>query len=145
MATEDIGLADPQALPLAIAARDAYEMLGTPEGELALAEVVVYLSLAPKSNALYKAYGEARAVAAQTTHLDPPPIILNAPTTLMKQQGYGKGYIYDPDTPEGFSGQEYFPAALGRQTFYTPVERGFEREMSKRMHYFQSLRKKKQK
>lgn len=146
MATEDIGLADPQALSLAVAARDAYEMLGSPEGELALAEVVVYLSLAPKSNAVYKAYGKAREAASKTTHLDPPHIILNAPTKLMKQQGYSKGYIYDPDTSESFSGQDYFPKELGRQTFYEPVERGFEREMIKRSDYFKSLRdKKKQK
>lgn len=140
MAAEDIGLADPQALPLAIAARDAYEMLGSPEGELALAEVVVYLALAPKSNAVYMAYTQARELAGNTTHLDPPKIILNAPTKLMKQEGYGKGYIYDPDTPKGFSGQNYFPDELERQSFYQPYERGFEREMKKRMEYFIKLR-----
>lgn len=143
MATEDIGLADPQALPLAVAAKDAYEMLGSPEGELALAEVVVYLALAPKSIAIYTAYGAARKVASETSQYDPPHIILNAPTTLMRQQGYGKGYIYDPDTPESFSGQEYFPEKLGRRSFYEPVERGFEREMGKRMEYFRKLREKK--
>lgn len=143
MASEDIGLADPQALPLTVAAKDAYEMLGSPEGELALAEAVVYLALAPKSISVYAAYGAARKVAAETSQYDPPHIILNAPTTLMKKQGYGKGYIYDPDTPESFSGQEYFPEKLGRQSFYEPVERGFEREMSKRLRYFQNLREKK--
>ncbi len=142
MAAEDIGIADPQALPLAVAARDAYEMLGSPEGELALAEVVVYLALAPKSNAIYTAYNQAREIAAKTSHLNPPHIILNAPTKLMKQLGYGKGYQYDPDTPHGFSGQNYFPDELERQNFYHPVERGFEREMLKRIDYFAKLRKK---
>lgn len=143
MASEDIGLADPQALPLAVAAKDAYEMLGSPEGELALAEAVVYLALAPKSISVYAAYGAARKIAGETSQYDPPHIILNAPTTLMKKQGYGKGYIYDPDTPESFSGQEYFPEKLGRQSFYEPVERGFERDMGKRLRYFQNLREKK--
>lgn len=141
MASEDIGLADPQALPLAIAARDAFEMLGSPEGELALAEVVVYLALAPKSNAVYTAYNQAREYASKTTHLDPPAIILNAPTKLMKESGYGKGYQYDHDTPHGFSGQNYFPES-GRESFYHPVERGFEREMKKRMDYFKMLKEK---
>lgn len=140
MATEDIGLADPQALPLAIAARDAYQMLGSPEGELALAEVVVYLALAPKSNAIYKAFAEARALAAATTQKAPPSIILNAPTKLMKELGYGKGYHYDHDSPEGFSGQCYFPEGVERSQFYRPVERGFEREMIKRIDYFSRLR-----
>lgn len=142
MATEDIGLADPQALPLTIAAKDSYEMLGSPEGELALAEVVVYLALAPKSNAVYTAYGEARRLAAQTGHLSPPATILNAPTKLMKNLGYGKGYQYDHEMPEAFSGQDYFPEAVGRTSFYQPVERGFEREMLKRLTYFQKLRDK---
>ncbi len=142
MASEDIGLADPQALPLAIAAKDAYEMLGSPEGELAIAQVVVYLALAPKSNALYTAYGKATEQAAKTNHLPPPNIILNAPTPLMKQVGYGKGYEYDHDLSTGFSGQNYFPDDLPRQSFYHPVERGFEREMQKRMAYFDSLREK---
>lgn len=141
MAVEDIGLADPQALPLAIAARDAYQMLGSPEGELALAEVVIYLALAPKSNATYTAYQEAVASAKETSHLDPPPIILNAPTKLMKTIGYGKGYAYDHDTKHGFSGQNYFPKELERPTFYSPVERGFERDMKKRIEYFAHLRK----
>jgi putative ATPase len=143
MASEDIGLADPQALLLCIAARDAYDMLGSPEGELALAEAVVYLALAPKSNALYKAYGEAREVASQTTQMSPPPIILNAPTKLMKQMGYGKDYKYDHDEAEAFSGQNYFPEGLPRQEFYQPVDRGFEREMKKRKKYFERLRQKK--
>jgi len=143
MAVEDIGLADPQALPLAIAARDAYEMLGSPEGELALAEVAVYLALAPKSNALYVGLNEARGEAAQTTHLSPPATILNAPTPLMKKLGYGKGYQYDHDIDDAFSGQEYFPSTLARKSFYRPVERGFERELKKRLDFFQQLRIKK--
>lgn len=142
MATEDIGLADPQALTLAIAAKDGYEMLGSPEGELALAEVVVYLALSPKSNALYEAYNSARLLASQTTHLSPPPIILNAPTQLMKKLGYGKDYQYDHGMPDAFSGQEYFPESIQRPEFYHPVERGFEREIKKRLEYFQRLRKK---
>jgi putative ATPase len=145
MASEDIGLADPQALPLAIAARDAYEMLGSPEGELALAECVVYLALAPKSNAVYKAFGAAKQAAANTSHLAPPPIILNAPTLVMKQLDYGKGYLYDHDMPEAFSGQEYFPTDMERESFYHPVERGFEREMQKRVRYFNKLRQEKDK
>jgi len=140
MATEDVGLADPQALSLAVAARDTYQMLGSPEGELALAELVVYLALAPKSNAIYTAYKAARHAAAETTHLDPPKIILNAPTKMMKNLGYGKGYEYDHDTTDGFSGQNYFPDDVERKAFYRPVERGFEREMKKRVDYFQRLR-----
>jgi len=143
MAVEDIGMADPQALPLAVAARDAYEMLGTPEGELALAEVVVYLAVAPKSNAVYTAFSAASALAKATGSPMPPMAILNAPTKLMKGQGYGEGYIYDHDTPEGFSGQEYFPEKLGRQKFYNPVERGFEREVARRIDYFEKLRERK--
>lgn len=140
MAVEDIGLADPQALPLAIAVKDTYEMLGSPEGELALAELVIYLALAPKSNATYVAYQLATETAKQTGHLNPPPIILNAPTKLMKQMGYGKGYQYDHDEPEAFSGQNYFPSPLEREDYYQPVERGFEREMKKRLDYFKQLR-----
>lgn len=143
MASEDIGLADPQALSLAIAARDSYEMLGSPEGELALAEVVIYLALAPKSNSLYVAYSKAREIASKTSQLSPPKIILNAPTKLMKAEGYGKGYIYDHNTEHGFSGQNYFPDSLERQHFYEPCERGFEREMKKRSDYFRKLREKK--
>lgn len=143
MAVEDVGLADPNALQLAIAAKDAYQMLGSPEGELALAEVVIYLALAPKSNALYKGYNSAREQASQTTHLSPPPIILNAPTSTMKKLGYGKGYQYDHDVNDVFSGQDYFPSSLGRSSYYQPVERGFERELKKRLDYFQQLRIKK--
>lgn len=140
MASEDVGLADPEALKLAIAARDAYEMLGSPEGELALAQVVIYLALAPKSNAIYTAYGQAKTAAETTSEMDPPSIILNAPTKLMKEIGYGKGYQYDHDTPHGFSGQNYFPDQMERIQFYHPVERGFEREMKKRIEYFAKIR-----
>jgi putative ATPase len=140
VASEDVGLADPQALSLAIAARDTYEILGSPEGELALAELVVYLALAPKSNAIYKAFKEVQALAEQTSHLAPPSIILNAPTSLMKELGYGKNYLYDHDQPNGFSGQNYFPDDLERHSFYHPVERGFEREMKRRLDYFKNRR-----
>lgn len=140
MGSEDVGLADPQALQLAIAGRDAYQMLGSPEGELSLAQVVVYLALAPKSNAVYTAYKAAVSVAKSTGSPMPPMVILNAPTKLMKGEGYGEGYIYDHDTPEAFSGQEYFPEKIGRQAFYRPVERGFERDLRKRMDYFERLR-----
>jgi putative ATPase len=143
MAVEDIGMADPQALPQAIAARDAFQMLGSPEGELALAQLVVYLAAAPKSNAVYTAFKEASALAKSTGSPMPPMVILNAPTKLMKGQGYGEGYVYDHDTPEGFSGQEYFPEQLGRHEFYRPVERGHEREVKKRLEYFARLRSKK--
>jgi putative ATPase len=143
MASEDIGMADPQALPLAIAARDAYEMLGSPEGELALAHITVYLAVAPKSNAVYTAFAAATDLAKSSGSPMPPMTILNAPTKLMKGQGYGSGYIYDHDTPEGFSGQEYFPEKLGRQEFYQPVDRGFEREVKKRLDYFTRLREQK--
>ncbi len=140
MASEDIGLADVEALGVALNGWNVFNMLGSPEGELALAQVVVYLSLCPKSNAVYTAYGEARKIASETGHLDPPKHILNAPTKLMKDFGYGKEYQYDHDTPQGFSGDEYFPEEVGRQTFYKPVERGFEREMKKRLEYFIRLR-----
>jgi putative ATPase len=143
MATEDIGLADPEALTLAINAWRTFDQLGSPEGDLALAEAVVYLALAPKSNAIYAAFKEAQSVAEATSHFNPPKIILNAPTHLMKQMGYGKGYIYDPDTPDGFSGQNYFPDEMERVHFYHPIERGFEREMKKRLSYFTNLRAKK--
>ncbi len=141
MAVEDIGLADPEALKLAIAAKDAYEMLGSPEGELALAEVVIYLALAPKSNALYVAYKEARKESAATSHLPPPKHILNAPTKMMESLGYGENYAYDHDTEYAFSGQAYFPENVERSSYYRPVERGFEREMKKRLLYFEELRK----
>ena len=140
MAVEDIGLADPNALPQAVAGRDAYQMLGSPEGELALAQVVVYLAAAPKSNAVYKAFGAAASLARSSGSPMPPKAILNAPTKMMKGQGYGEGYSYDHDTPEGFSGQEYFPEPVGRHQFYHPTERGFERELKKRLDYFSTLR-----
>jgi putative ATPase len=140
MASEDIGLADPQALSVALNGWNTYNMLGSPEGELALAQVVVYLALSPKSISVYRAYQKVCECAANTGHLDPPKHIMNAPTSFMKANGYGKDYIYDPDTPESFSGQEYFPEELGRQSFYQPVPRGFEREMEKRLHYFSKLR-----
>ncbi len=140
MASEDVGLADPQALQLAIAARVSYETLGSPEGELAIAEAVIYLALAPKSNATYIAYNEAKRLASETTQFDPPKHILNAPTKLMKQMDYGKGYAYDHDAPDGFSGQNYFPDEIPRHQFYHPVERGFEREMKKRIEYFSKKR-----
>jgi putative ATPase len=143
MATEDIGLADPQALALTISAWETYERLGSPEGELALAQALIYLATAPKSNSSYVAYGIARAAAKETGSLMPPKHILNAPTELMKNVGYGKGYEYDPDTPEGFSGQNYFPDEMGRRKFYQPVERGFEREIKKRLEYWDGLRTKK--
>jgi putative ATPase len=141
MASEDIGLADPEALKLSIAARDAYQALGSPEGELALAQMVIYLALAPKSNAVYMAYNESKALAEKTGQLPPPNTILNAPTRMMKDLGYGKGYRYDHDEANAFSGQDYFPEKIGRQTFYHPVERGFERECLKRLEYFKRLRK----
>jgi putative ATPase len=139
-AVEDVGLADPQALPQAIAAWEAYERLGSPEGELAIAQLVIYLGTAPKSNAGYVAYKSAVAMARQTGSLMPPKHILNAPTRLMKDLGYGKDYAYDHDTAEGFSGQNYFPDGMARVEFYTPVERGFEREIRKRLDYWARLR-----
>ncbi|MEZ0262929.1 MAG: replication-associated recombination protein A [Alphaproteobacteria bacterium] len=140
MATEDIGLADPQALSLTINAWETYERLGSPEGELAMAQALIYLATAPKSNSAYVAYGEAMAAAKQTGSLMPPKHILNAPTKLMKDIGYGKDYDYDHNTPEGFSGQNYFPDGMPRGEFFKPVERGFERELKKRMEYWQKLR-----
>src|SRR5216684_4439367 len=124
MAIEDVGLADPQALVVANAAKDAYDFLGSPEGELAIAQAVLYVATAPKSNAAYAAYGQAMQVAKNAGSLLPPKHILNAPTRLMQQEGYGRGYSYDHDEPDAFSGQDYFPEALGRQTFYDPPERG---------------------
>jgi putative ATPase len=144
MAVEDIGLADPQALPITLAAWETYERLGSPEGELALAEALIYIATAPKSNAVYVAYKAAQRMAKQTGSLTPPAHILNAPTKLMKNLGYGKDYAYDHDTEEGFSGQNYFPDATPRENFYQPVERGFEREIKKRLDYWSNLRKKKQ-
>ena len=141
MAVEDIGLADPQALAVCNAAKDAYDFLGSPEGELAIAQAVVYLATAPKSNAVYTAFGAAMQTAKQGGSLLPPKHILNSPTKLMKSEGYGSGYQYDHDAPDAFSGQDYFPEALGRQTFYDPPDRGFEREIRKRLDYWQRLRK----
>ena len=140
MANEDIGLADPQAVQQALAAKDVVDFLGSPEGDLALAQCVIYLATAPKSNAAYMAFNQARASARETGSVAPPAHILNAPTRLMKDLGYGKGYVYDPDTPEGFSGQDYFPDEMDRQEFYQPFERGFEREIAKRLAYWQKLR-----
>jgi putative ATPase len=140
MATEDIGLADPQALVVANAAKEAYDFLGSPEGELALAEAVLYVATAPKSNATYLAYGRAMRAAKEAGSLMPPKHILNAPTKLMQEEGYGVGYEYDHEADEAFSGQDYFPEALGRQSFYQPAERGFEREVRKRMEYWAKLR-----
>ena len=141
MAVEDIGLADPQALVVANAAKDAYDFLGSPEGELALAEAVIYVATAPKSNATYTAFGAAMRTAKEAGSLLPPKHILNAPTKLMKTEGYGSGYEYDHDAEEAFSGQDYFPEALGRQQFYDPPERGFEREIRKRLEYWAKLRR----
>jgi putative ATPase len=141
MAIEDIGLADPQALIVANAAKDAYDFLGSPDGELALANAVIYLATAPKSNAAYKAYGAAIRLAKEHGSLMPPKIILNAPTKLMKSEGYGTGYEYDHDAPDAFSGQDYWPEALGRHKLYEPVDRGFEREIRKRLDYWEKLRK----
>ncbi|PPD16775.1 MAG: AAA family ATPase [Methylobacterium sp.] len=144
MAVEDIGLADPQALIHARAAAEAYEQLGSPEGELALANCVLYLATAPKSNAAYVAYKAASRVAKQAGSLMPPKTILNAPTKLMKNEGYGSGYAYDHDEPHAFSGQDYWPEKLGRQRFYTPPERGFEREILKRLEFWERLRHERQ-
>jgi len=140
MAIEDIGLSDPQALVIANAAKDAYDYLGSPEGELALAQACVYLATAPKSNAVYTAFKAATGAAREFGSLLPPKHILNAPTRLMKNEGYGTGYIYDHDTPEAFSGQDYFPEKMGRHTFYDPPDRGFEREIRKRLDYWARLR-----
>ncbi|MEP9356575.1 replication-associated recombination protein A [Xanthobacter sp. KR7-65] len=140
MASEDIGNADPQALVVANAAKEAYDFLGSPEGELALAQAIVYVATAPKSNAVYKAFSAAKRAAKEGGSLVPPKHILNAPTKLMKGEGYGAGYRYDHDEPDAFSGQDYFPEALGRQSFYHPVERGFEREIRKRLEYWSRLR-----
>ncbi len=139
-AVEDIGLADPQAVVQALAAWDTYDRLGSPEGELAIAQCVIYLATAPKSNAAYTAFGEAQQMARETGSLMPPMHILNAPTRLMRNLGYGKGYVYDHATEEGFSGQNYFPDGTARRTFYRPGERGFEREVKKRLDYWGKLR-----
>ena len=140
MAVEDIGLADPQAQEVCLQSWQTYERLGSPEGELALAQAVVYLALAPKSNAVYVAYKAARVAARDTGSLAPPKHILNAPTKLMKDIGYGSGYAYDHDAEDGFSGQDYFPESMKRPVYYLPQERGFERELKKRIDYFVKLR-----
>lgn len=142
MAIEDIGLADPQAQTHALHAWETYERLGSPEGELALAQTVIYLALAPKSNAGYMAYKAARALAKKSGSEPPPKHILNAPTRLMEEQGYGAGYAYDHDAEDGFSGQNYFPDTVKRPVLYSPVERGFERELKKRVDWFAKLREK---
>jgi len=140
MASEDVGLADPQALVIANAAKDTYDFLGSPEGELAIAQALVYCATAPKSNALYTAYKAARVLSAATGSPTPPKTILNAPTKLMKQEGYGADYSYDHDAPDAFSGQNYWPEKVGRRKLYEPVERGFEREVRKRLEYWARLR-----
>ncbi len=142
MAVEDIGLADPQAQAVCLEAWQTYERLGSPEGELALAQAVIYLALAPKSNAVFVAYKAARAAARDTGSEPPPKHIRNAPTKLMKDIGYGAGYAYDHDAEDGFSGQNYFPEGMKRPVYYLPPERGFERELKKRVAYFAKLREK---
>ena len=144
MAVEDIGLADPNALTQCLAAKDAYEFLGSPEGELAIAQACIYLATAPKSVAAYKAQKAAWRSAKETGSLMPPMNIVNAPTKLMKDVGYGKGYQYDPDAADGFSGANYWPDEMEPQTYYQPVERGFEREIAKRLAYWDKLRREKQ-
>lgn len=144
MSVEDIGLADPQAQSICLHAWETYERLGSPEGELALAQALTYLALAPKSNAAYTAYKAARSAAKRTGSEPPPKHILNAPTKLMEEQGYGAGYEYDHDAQDGFSGQNYFPDGMKRGVYYTPVERGFERELKRRVDYFAKLRTKRQ-
>ncbi|MCP1200705.1 replication-associated recombination protein A [Notoacmeibacter sp. MSK16QG-6] len=141
MASEDIGLADPQALVITNAAKDAYDYLGSPEGELALAQAAIYLATAPKSNAAYTAYKSAMRSAKENGSLLPPRHILNAPTKLMKEEGNGEGYRYDHDQPDAFSGQNYFPEAMERQQYYRPVDRGFERDIGKRLEYWSKLRR----
>ena len=142
MAVEDVGLADPQAHRICLDAWETYERLGSPEGELALGQAVVYLALAPKSNAGYGAFKAAMA-AARSTGSEPPPLhIRNAPTKLMKEIGYGAGYRYDHDEADGFSGQNYFPDGMRRPVYYQPEERGFERDLKKRVEYFSRLREK---
>ena len=142
-AAEDVGMADPNALTQAVSAWEAYQRLGSPEGDLALAQLVVYLATAPKSIGVYRAWNQAMQAARETGSLMPPMHILNAPTKLMKQLGYNAGYQYDPDTADGFSGANYFPDKMSRRKFYQPVERGFEREIAKRLAYWDKLRKEK--
>ncbi len=140
MAVEDIGLANPQALVIANAAKDAYDFLGSPEGELALAQAVLYVASAPKSNAAYKAWKAAVKLAKEHGSVMPPKAILNAPTKMMREEGYGEGYRYDHDEPDAFSGQNYWPDKIGRRKLYAPEERGFEREIRKRLEYWAKLR-----
>ena len=140
-AAEDIGEADPMSLILANAAKDTYDFLGSPEGEIALAQLTVHLATAPKSNAVYRAYGAAMKAARETGSLAPPLHIRNAPTRLMKDLGYGKGYAYDPDQPEGFSGQSYFPDEMDRQVFYAPKGDGAEARIKERLDRWAALRK----
>ncbi len=140
MAIEDVGMADPAALPQAIAAWETYDRLGSPEGELALAQAVIYLATAPKSVAGYMAFGQAMRAAKDSGSLMPPMHAVNAPTKLMRKLGYSEGYVYDPDTEEGFSGLDYFPEGMERMNFYRPIERGFEREIKKRLDYWEKLR-----
>ncbi len=141
MAIEDVGLADPSALNQALSAMKAYEVMGSPEGDLALAQAVVYLALSPKSASTYVGFKEARAMAKRTAQFPPPKEIINAPTRWMKEQGFSEGYVWDHDLDDAFSGQNYFPAELERPSFYHPVERGFERDLKKRLEYFTKLRK----
>jgi putative ATPase len=140
MAIEDIGLADPNALVQTNAAKEVYDFLGSPEGELALAQATIYLALAPKSNAAYTAFGAASRAADEGGSLAPPKHILNAPTRLMKQEGYGRGYAYDHNEDEAFSGQDYFPDGMKRQSFYAPTSYGYERELKERLERFARLR-----
>ncbi len=140
MSIEDVGLADPQALSLALNAQECYKAMGSPEGDLALAEAIIYLALAPKSASAYVAFDKAKAAASATPHLMPPAHILNAPTQWMKKQGFSKGYQWDHDCEDAFSGQEYFPEGVVERMYYIPVQRGFERELEKRLDYFQRLR-----
>ena len=142
MALEDVGLADPQAQSICLHAWQSFERLGRPEGELALAQAALYLALAPKSNASYRGFASSLELVKKTGSEPPPKHILNAPTELMRDQGYGENYEYDHDSADGFSGQNYFPENIDRFTAYQPVERGFERELKKRISYFNNLREK---
>lgn len=141
MSVEDIGLADPNAVNIATSCYSAYQIMGSPEGELAIADAIVYLATAPKSNAVYKAFNEANDFVKKSGGYNPPNHILNAPTKFMKEMGISEGYIYDPDTKDSFSGQNYFPKETGRKKFYHPYNRGFEREINKRLDYWDKLRK----
>jgi len=139
-AVEDVGMAEPQALIQALAAKQAYEFIGSPEGELVLVQCVIFLATSPKSNAAYRAFGAASAAAKRTGSLMPPKHILNAPTQMMKELGYADGYAYDHDEKEAFSGQNYFPDAIHREEYYRPSDRGYEKEISKRIRYWAKLR-----